>query len=173
MRYRSGMHPAPRDSAYPALSELFHAANRRLRRGWREQLAPLGLSPHQVRALRVIGGRRGPGGNGSGESVQGEGPAAGLRLKDLAEQLHIAPRSATEVVDHLQDLGLVARRPDPTDRRAVRIVLTDAGAEKVERVHADWHRQADDFFAALDDADRAELERLLRLLVEDRAREDR
>lgn len=158
------MHPAFPEAEHPALSELFHAANRRLRHGWRQQLAPLGLSPHQVRALRVIGGRGGP--EGSGDGDRGEG----LRLKELAERLRIAPRSATDVVDHLQDLGLVERRPDPTDRRAVRIVLTGAGAEKVERVHADWHRQADDFFAVLGEEDRAELERILRVLVEESPR---
>lgn len=42
-------------------------------------------------------------------------PAPGdpIRLKDLAERLRIAPRSATEVVDQLEVKGLVRRDPDP------------------------------------------------------------
>lgn len=141
-------------SPHPALSELFHAASRRLRRRRRAQLAPYGLSPHQFRALSTLGGGGGEGG----------ADGAGMRLKDLAERLRIAPRSATEVVDQLQHLGLVERRPDPGDRRAVRIVLTPTGADRTERIRADWHDQADDFFAVLDDEDRTELTRLLRLL---------
>jgi DNA-binding MarR family transcriptional regulator len=41
-----------------------------------------------------------------------------MRLSELSEHLHIAPRSATEVVDALESRGLVRRRPDPDDRRA-------------------------------------------------------
>ena len=41
-----------------------------------------------------------------------------LRLSELAARLGIVPRSATSVVDDLEAAGLVARQPDPHDRRA-------------------------------------------------------
>ena len=41
----------------------------------------------------------------------------GIRSSELAALLHLAPRSATEVIDALESKGLVARSPDPTDRR--------------------------------------------------------
>ena len=51
-----------------------------------------------------------------------------MRPGALAEHLRIAPRSATEVVDDLQERGLVERAPDPADRRATLVRLTEAGA---------------------------------------------
>ncbi|QCU79236.1 MarR family transcriptional regulator [Citricoccus sp. SGAir0253] len=91
-----------------------------------------------------------------------------MRLKDLAERLRIAPRSATEVVDQLQAKGLVERRPDPADRRATRIVLTDRGAEVRSQVREERRRQAGDYFSVLSEPDRAELARLLGELVRGR-----
>ena len=89
------------------LSELLMHAARAQRRRWRELLEPWDLSPHQVRALRVVG------------------DADGTRVSALAEALRIAPRSATEVADGLEERGLVERAADPADRRAVLLRLTD------------------------------------------------
>ena len=89
----------------------------------------------------------------------------GMRLKDLAERLRIAPRSATEVVDQLQAKGLVGRQPDPVDRRATRIVLTEEGVRVRARIREERRRQAGDFFSVLSAPDRAELARLLAELV--------
>ncbi|WP_165546777.1 MarR family winged helix-turn-helix transcriptional regulator [Kribbella soli] len=50
-----------------------------------------------------------------------------LRLSELAAQLGIVPRSATSVVDDLEAAGLVARQPDPHDRRATLVDLTPDG----------------------------------------------
>jgi DNA-binding MarR family transcriptional regulator len=49
----------------------------------------------------------------------------GLRLTDLAEASGMAPQSAQALVDRLETLGYVERRPDPHDRRAKRIWRTD------------------------------------------------
>ena len=56
----------------------------------------------------------------------------GQRLTDLAEGAGIAPQSAGELVDQLESLGYVERRPDPEDRRAKRIFRT-AKAEKASK----------------------------------------
>lgn len=143
-------------SANPAaLGELMHAAFRGLRKRWMHQLAPYELTPHQFRAL-----------NGLGEKANVPG-TQGVRLKDLAEWLHIAPRSATEVVDQLEDKGLVERTPDPSDRRAILIALTDAGTELRARVHGARRREADEYFSGLTPADRSELARILGQLAEE------
>ena len=137
------------DDDAEALGELLMRAARGQRRRWRDTLAPWDLSPHHARALRVVTDR------------------SGTRLSDLAEALHIAPRSATEVADALQARGLVEREPDPTDRRAVVLTPTDEG----RRVHREiaTARAADtrDLFARLDAADRAALARILRTLASD------
>jgi len=48
-------------------------------------------------------------------------------LGDLAEYLDCARSNVTQLVDRLQQRGLIARHPDPTDRRAVRASLTSEG----------------------------------------------
>ncbi len=50
-----------------------------------------------------------------------------LRLTDLAARAGITVQSMGELVDDLQVKGYVERRPDPNDRRAKRIYLTDRG----------------------------------------------
>ena len=51
----------------------------------------------------------------------------GSRLTDLARRANMSPQAMGELVDELEDLGYVVRRPDPTDRRAKLIVLTKKG----------------------------------------------
>ncbi|KUG51232.1 MULTISPECIES: MarR family winged helix-turn-helix transcriptional regulator [Kocuria] len=158
----------PHDDPDPArLGDLLHAVFRRLRRRWAEQLAPFGLTPHQFRALDALAGHAGAHRDDrAGTCRHGDGPGA-LRVKDLADALRIAPRSATEVVDLLEGKGLVERVPDPSDRRATLVALTARGAELRGTVREDRRRESEEYFARLDPADRIELERLLRLLAAD------
>lgn len=54
----------------------------------------------------------------------------GQHASELAHAVGRAATSFTPNLDKLQDKGLIERRPDPGDRRAVRIFLTDAAQEK-------------------------------------------
>lgn len=49
----------------------------------------------------------------------------GINQGGLAEILEVEPITLGRMVDRLQDGGLVERRPDPADRRAWRLFLTD------------------------------------------------
>ena len=118
------------------------------RRRWREALAPWDLSPHQARALKVVCEHD------------------GVRLSDLAEALRIAPRSATEVADGLQERGLVERTPDPGDRRAVLLRPTDAGRRIRAEIDAARAADSSELFARLSPADRTTLARILRTLAD-------
>jgi DNA-binding MarR family transcriptional regulator len=55
--------------------------------------------------------------------------ADGSRLTELAGQARMTLPAMSELVDDLERLGIVERRPDPTDRRAKLICLTEAGWE--------------------------------------------
>lgn len=48
----------------------------------------------------------------------------GMRLTDLAKGAELTPQSAGELIDQLEELGYVERRPHPDDRRAKRIYRT-------------------------------------------------
>jgi DNA-binding MarR family transcriptional regulator len=87
-----------------------------------------------------------------------------MRLSELSEHLHIAPRSATEVVDALEARGLVTREPDEHDRRATLVVPTPASAE-LERAVVDARAaEAEALFGRLCERDRNELRRILGVL---------
>ena len=59
----------------------------------------------------------------------------GLKQTELAEILDLQPITLTRLVDRLCDNGLIERRPDPKDRRAKRLFLTDAARPLLERLH--------------------------------------
>ena len=52
-----------------------------------------------------------------------------MRVGAIAEHLHLSPNATTAVVDHLERAGLVRRDPDPSDRRATLLALTEAGVK--------------------------------------------
>ena len=124
-------------------AEAFRAVARQLREVSQETLAPWGISPSHLRALRVL--RR--------DGV--------MRLSELSDRLHIAPRSTTEVIDALESRGLVQRRPDPGDRRATLVELTGHGASVLDAIRG---TEAERAFGRLSQADRAQLARILRKL---------
>jgi DNA-binding MarR family transcriptional regulator len=136
------------DEGTAELGDLLMRVARTQRRRWRDVLAPWDLSPHQARALKVISERD------------------GVRLSDLAEALHIAPRSATEVADGLQERGLIERTPDPGDRRAVLLRPTGEGRRIRGEIGAARAADSAELFGRLSPADRAELARVLRTLVD-------
>ncbi len=99
------------------------------------------------------------------------GDGGPLRLNDLAERMGVSPPTASRSVDALHEVGLVARVPDPQDRRALRIDLTRAG----KKLLADAKARAETAFAPavaeLSDAERATLSALLRRMA-DAVRQD-
>jgi DNA-binding MarR family transcriptional regulator len=64
-------------------------------------------------------------------------------LGALATREAVQPPSMTRIVGALEELGYVARTPDPEDRRAVRVVLTTAGRQIL-----DLNRSAKNAFLA-------------------------
>ncbi len=56
-----------------------------------------------------------------------EQPSVALRLVDIAARAGMTPQSVGELVDDLEARGYVERRPDPADRRAKRVHLTQKG----------------------------------------------
>ena len=134
---------ARRAEGEESLAEAFWAVAHQLRRLTRETLGPWEITPGQSRALGVLM-RRGP-----------------MRLSVLSEHLRIAPRSTTEVVDALEERALVRRRPDPDDRRATLVSLTEQGIEVGTAIASARHAEAERLFGALSAQDRADLARIL------------
>lgn len=140
--------PDPRPE--PQLGELVMEVSRGLRRRFAAILEPWGITPHEARALRVVGHHE------------------PTRLGVVAQHLRIAPRSVTDVADALEARGLVAREPDPSDRRATRVALTPEGRRILDELDAARRADSEDYFAVLSDRDRRALARILDRLVDDR-----
>ncbi len=125
------------------LAESWMRVARRIRRETGLRTAPLGINPHQARALRVIG------------------DAGPVRPSEVAERLGIMARSATDSVSGLVTTGLVERRTDPADGRAQLLALSASGwsaLAEADRIRAEVAR---DVFGTLPDADRIALAVLL------------
>lgn len=58
----------------------------------------------------------------------------GRRQVELADLMEVQPITLARLIDQLQTLGLVERRPDPQDRRAYRLYLTDAAEEPLRQI---------------------------------------
>ena len=54
----------------------------------------------------------------------------GTPATKIAPLLGMEPRSLTRLLKKLEEDGLISRKPDPEDKRSVRIFLTALGAEK-------------------------------------------
>jgi DNA-binding MarR family transcriptional regulator len=59
-------------------------------------------------------------------------PPEGIRLTALAERARMTKQAMAELIADLERLGYVRRAPDPDDRRAKRIELTDRGWQAVD-----------------------------------------
>lgn len=59
----------------------------------------------------------------------------GQKPRDLAEQVCLDASSLTGLLDRTEKAGLIERRPDPDDRRALRIHLTDNGRKTLGGLH--------------------------------------
>ena len=134
----------PLDSDAGTLADTFMAVARSVRRRQMRALEPLGVNPSQARALRALARAPGP-----------------LRSGALSERLRIAARSGTDVIDSLVCAGLATREPDPADRRAVHVALTDDGRELARRIADVQSAASADFFDVLPDQDRQDLRSLL------------
>jgi DNA-binding MarR family transcriptional regulator len=84
-----------------------------------EQARESGLTPAQHQLLLAIAGHPGP-----------TGPAIG----DVAEYLALRHHSAVGLIDRAGAAGLVTRRPDEHNHSVIRLALTEAGLEKLDRL---------------------------------------
>lgn len=97
------------------LTRVARVANSRRAARYRQQLSGVDLLPTAVATLAVIY-RIGP-----------------SRLTDVAGALELEPSRVSKEVNRLVAAGLVAQTPDPADRRAVALAVTEEGADAWRR----------------------------------------
>ncbi|HTR70107.1 MAG TPA: MarR family transcriptional regulator [Mycobacteriales bacterium] len=102
-----------------------------------------GLTTSQLSALGVVA-RQGP-----------------IRISDLAEAESMNPTMVSRIVAALEDAGLLARKPDPVDRRAGLVEVTATGRRTHDRLRAERGRILMQGLEQLDPKDRAAVEAAL------------
>jgi len=82
-------------------------------------------------------------------------------VKEIAAALGLSTPTVSVSLRRLERQGLVSRRPDPKDSRAVQVFLTPRGEEVYEQVRAFRRRLAAEMLGGLEPREREELIRLL------------
>ncbi len=90
----------------------------------------------------------------------------GSRLTDLARGANMTPQAMGELVDELEELGYVVRRPDPSDRRAKLITLTAKGRACIAAGNATIEGLENRITEALGERGHRQLRRLLQKLLD-------
>ena len=109
-------------------------------------MAQRGGHPGQAGALWAIGARE------------------GVSQRELAEMVQLTPPTVTAMLQKMERAGLIERRIDESDQRVTRIHLTDDGRalnRDLRRAHGAYISET---IGTLNEDDRRELARLLRLL---------
>ena len=109
-------------------------------------LAQLGLKSRHYSVLAVL---------------EHNGP---LSQQAVGELLRIDRTTMVAIVDELERAGFASRQPDPRDRRAYRLQLTDSGRQTLESADQVVARANADLVAPLRPADQRQLLDLLRQL---------
>lgn len=76
---------------------------------FKTRLAPHGVTPGQYGILKCLWDEN------------------GLTVKQIAERMYLDSSTITGLLDRMEQKGLIKRGPDPTDRRALSVVLTAEG----------------------------------------------
>jgi len=89
-----------------------------------------------------------------------------LTPRALGESMMVTSGAVTKRVDRLERVGLLARKPEPRDRRVVLVRLTPKGIALVNEAVEEHIANEERLLTALSGKDREQLVRLLRKLGE-------
>jgi MarR family transcriptional regulator, transcriptional regulator for hemolysin len=86
----------------------------------------------------------------------------GINQAGLADLLEIRPMTLVRQIDRMQEAGWIERRPDPSDRRARRLYLTDKARPVLDRIWDVASETQDQVLASLTPDESEQLIDLLR-----------
>ena len=81
----------------------------------------------------------------------------GINQKDLAYLLGIRPQTLGEMLQKLEQRGLIERRKSEVDGRAIEVTLTDDGRARAAEIAERRALAAADIFAVLSDEEKEQL----------------
>jgi len=132
----------------PSLGFLINDVNRLLRQRFDTEASSLGMTLPACRVLTNIHRR------------------PGQRPADLAVTLEMSAVVVARLIERMERQGLVAREPDPRDRRAKLVHVLPAAQPILDALYAAGQRTWDYAMAALTDEQIVQLEGLLEIVRE-------
>src|SRR5690349_15547819 len=73
----------------------------------------------------------------------------GMSQSEIAEQLSVQGATITNMLQRMEEAGLVLRRRDPDDNRLVRVYLTDSGREKEAAINEQFKQMEAKLFEGM------------------------
>src|SRR6476620_5435593 len=89
----------------------------------------------------------------------------GMTQSEIAEQLSVQGATVTNMLQRMEEAGLVARRRDREDNRLVRVYLTETGRKQERAITEQFTKVEQAIFEGLNLEDRAMLRRMLRQIM--------
>ena len=123
----------------------------------------LHIARHQEEVFGRLGLNRGE--IGVLSALRTAGPSQRLSPTRLFKGLMLSSAGITSRLDALESRGLVKRTPDPSDRRAVQVELTDAGRKLLDEAIAANTKTEHELLGNLTAAEIASLGKLLRKML--------
>ena len=81
----------------------------------------------------------------------------GMIQSEIAQQLSVQGATITDILQRMEEAGLVSRRRDSEDNRLVRVYLTDAGRDKERSIIEQFLKLEDTIFNGFKESERAQL----------------
>jgi DNA-binding MarR family transcriptional regulator len=135
---------APSTLAFLLSQVGIHAA-----RQFSERIAEVGLHPPLFRVLNLV------------DAAEGQSQQA------IGEAIEVPPSRMVALVDELEQLGLIERRPKPEDRRVRALYLTPKGRKTLARGREIARAHEQDLTQGMAAADRKRLTELLQKIVDE------
>ena len=89
----------------------------------------------------------------------------GTTQSEIANQLGVQGATVTNMLQRMEEAGLVTRQRDQEDNRLVRVYLTEEGRDKERSIHEQFVKVEAAIFAGFTDEDRAHLRTLLHRML--------
>jgi DNA-binding MarR family transcriptional regulator len=93
-------------------------------------------------------------------------PDRRLRVNELAREVVLSPTAMSRFVDRVEAAGYVRREPDPADRRALRVAITDEGVALLRRMWPVYERGIERHFAVFLGTSGPRVRRMLERMAE-------
>lgn len=144
-----GTKPIAGDKAPSTLAFLLSQVGIHAARQFSERIAEVGLHPALFRVLNLV------------DAAEGRSQQA------IGEAIEVPPSRMVALVDELEQLGLVERRPHATDRRVRALYLTAKGRETLARGREIARLHERDLTRGMPVADRKRLTGYLQKIVDE------